>query len=66
MAHFGPSEYINYNGALTHIKQTGSLRDYLREFERLASRVKDWPEAAVVGAFMGVLNSELVIEVRIH
>lgn len=42
MVHFGPSEYADYDEALVHIKQTGSLREYQKEFKRLASRVNDW------------------------
>lgn len=57
---------MDYDEALTHIKHTGSLRDYQKEFERLASRVIDWPEKALVGAFMGGLKPDLAAEVRVH
>lgn len=66
MARFGPSEYTDYDKALIHTKQTGSLHDYQKEFERISSRVKDWPESALMGAFMGGLKPELSLEVRVH
>ncbi|CAA0816383.1 Unknown protein, partial [Striga hermonthica] len=62
---FGSSEYFDYDEALTRIRQTGSLRDYQKEFERIASRVRDWPEKALVGAFVGGLKAELAAEVRL-
>ena len=39
-ARFGPTEDEDYDEALSKIKQTGSLRDYQREFERLGNKVK--------------------------
>ncbi|CAA0824885.1 Unknown protein, partial [Striga hermonthica] len=65
IARFGYSEYFDYDEALTRIRQTGSLRDYQKEFERIASRVQDWPEKALVGAFVGGLKAELAAEVRL-
>ncbi|CAA0809627.1 Unknown protein, partial [Striga hermonthica] len=63
---FGSSDYHDYNEALSRIKQVGSLRDYQKEFERIASRVRDWPEAALVGTFVGGLKAELAAEVRLE
>lgn len=34
MAYFGPSKYNDYDEALSHIKQMGTLREYQKEFER--------------------------------
>ncbi|CAA0810409.1 Unknown protein, partial [Striga hermonthica] len=62
---FGSSDYHDYNEALSRIKQVGSLRDDQKEFERIASRVRDWPEAALVGTFVGGLKAELAAEVRL-
>ncbi|CAA0811047.1 Unknown protein, partial [Striga hermonthica] len=62
---FGSSDYHDYNEALSRIKQVGSLRDYQKKFERIASRVRDWPEAALVGTFVGGLKAELAAEVRL-
>ncbi|CAA0830136.1 Unknown protein, partial [Striga hermonthica] len=55
LTRFGTSDYHNYDEALTRIRQTGNLRDYLKEFERLSCRVRDWPETALVEAFVGGL-----------
>ncbi|CAA0808261.1 Unknown protein, partial [Striga hermonthica] len=63
LTRFGTSDYHNYNEALTRIRQTGSLREYIREFERLAFRVRNWPEDALVGAFIGGLKFDLAAEV---
>ncbi|CAA0824986.1 Unknown protein, partial [Striga hermonthica] len=62
---FGSSDYHDYNEALSRIKQVGSLKDYQKEFERIASRVRDWPEAALVGTFVGGLKAGLAAEVRL-
>lgn len=63
---FRPSEYSNYDEVLAHIKQVGTLREYHQELERLASRVQDWQEQALVVAFIGGLKSELTSEVRVY
>ncbi|CAA0837972.1 Unknown protein, partial [Striga hermonthica] len=66
LTRFGTSDYHNYNEALSRIRQTGSLRDYLKEFERLAFRVRGWPETALVGAFIGGLKFDLAAEVQLE
>ncbi|CAA0810995.1 Unknown protein, partial [Striga hermonthica] len=66
LTRFGTSDYHNYNEALTRIRQTGSLCEYIREFERLACRVRDWPEDALVGAFVGGLKFDLAAEVELE
>ncbi|CAA0820322.1 Unknown protein, partial [Striga hermonthica] len=66
LTRFGTTDYHNYNEALTRIRQTGSLREYSREFERLACRVRDWPEEALVGAFIDGLKFDLAAEVRLE
>ncbi|CAA0840317.1 Unknown protein, partial [Striga hermonthica] len=62
----GNSYYHNHDEALTRIRQTGSVRDYQKEFERLACRVRGWPESALVGAFVGGLRYDLAAEVRLE
>lgn len=66
MNRFGPLEYADHDEALAHIKQTGTLREYQKEFEKLANRVRDWQESALVGAFIGGLKAEIAAEVRVH
>lgn len=36
---FGPKECEDFDEALSRVKQTGSLREYHREFKRLGNRV---------------------------
>lgn len=45
------------------IKQEGWLQDYQVEFERLNNTVRDWPQSALIGAFVGGLREEIKIEV---
>lgn len=64
MKRFGPTDFEDFDEALSKIKQTGSFRDYLREFERLSTRVEKWPSKALLGAFMGGLSDDLASDVR--
>ncbi|CAA0826241.1 Unknown protein, partial [Striga hermonthica] len=66
LTRFSTSDYHNNNETLIRIRQTGSMREYIREFEWLACRVCDWHEDALVGAFVGGLNFDLAAEVRLE
>ncbi|CAA0832637.1 Unknown protein, partial [Striga hermonthica] len=66
LTRFGTSDYHNYNEALARIRQIGNLHEYIKEFEQLACRVRDWSEDAVVGAFIGGLRFDLAAEVRLE
>ncbi|KAL8497423.1 hypothetical protein ACS0TY_020931 [Phlomoides rotata] len=48
------------------MEQTGMFHKYLKEFERIASRVHEWPEKALVGTFIGGLKADIASEVRVH
>ncbi|KAL9360637.1 hypothetical protein Peur_048760 [Populus x canadensis] len=63
-ARFGPSECENFDEALSRIRQTGSLHEYQREFERLGNWVRGWTQKALVGTFMGGLKSEISDGIR--
>lgn len=63
-ARFGPSEGENFHEALSKIRQTGSLRDYQKEFERLMNKVDNWSEEALVGTFLGGLKDTIADNVR--
>ena len=39
---FCPTDYEDFNEALSKIEQINSLRDYQREFERLENMVSGW------------------------
>lgn len=64
-ARFGPTDCEDFDEALSHIKQTGTLREYQKEFERLGNRVQGWTQKALVGTFMGGLKSEISEEIRL-
>ncbi|XP_035541724.1 uncharacterized protein LOC118344712 [Juglans regia] len=61
---FGPTDFEDYDEALSKIKQQGTFRDYQQEFERWANRVTGWPKKALLGAFMGGLKDDIATEVR--
>jgi len=63
-ARFGSSEYENFYEVLLRIRQTGSLHEYQREFERLGNRVRGWTQKALVGTFMGGLRSDISDDIR--
>jgi len=63
-ARFGPPDGEDFDEAFSHIKQSGSLRDYQREFEKLGNRVHGWTQKALVGTFMGGLKSEVADGIR--
>ncbi|XP_058111277.1 uncharacterized protein LOC131254302 [Magnolia sinica] len=63
-ARFGPSDCEDFDEALSRIRQTGSLREYQREFEQLGNRVTGWTQKALVGTFMGGLKTEISDGIR--
>lgn len=46
------------------IQQTGTLREYHREFERLQNKVQGWTQKALVGTYLGGLNPTIVDPIR--
>ena len=63
-ARFGPPDSEDFDEALSRVRQTGTLRDYQREFERLGNRVRGWTQKALVGTFMGGLKPEVADGIR--
>ncbi|KAG8642458.1 hypothetical protein MANES_12G088990v8 [Manihot esculenta] len=61
---FGPTDCEDFDESLSKIRQTGLLRDYQREFERLGNRVKGWTQKALMGTFMGGLKTEIAEGIR--
>jgi CRISPR/Cas system CSM-associated protein Csm2 small subunit len=51
LAQFGPTEYEKFDEALSHITKDGTLRNYQKEFKKLANRVVGWPQK--FGCFWG-------------
>ncbi|XP_065632203.1 uncharacterized protein LOC136068679 [Quercus suber] len=62
---FGPSDYEDFDEALAKVRQTGTVREYQSLFERLAARVQDWPQRALVGSYIGGLKEEIRSEVKL-
>ncbi|XP_010474544.1 PREDICTED: uncharacterized protein LOC104754084 [Camelina sativa] len=62
---FGPLDGEDFDEALCHIQQKGSLLEFQREFERLQNKVEGWTEKALVGAFMGGLHKSISSGIRI-
>ena len=60
---FGPIDCEDFDEALSRVKQTGTLRDYQKEFERLGNRVQGWTQKALVNTFMGGLKLEISEEI---
>lgn len=60
---FSPISYQNFHIALSKIQQTGTLSEYLAEFERLANRVVGRQEEALMGSLIGGLKDEIGLEV---
>lgn len=61
---FGPMEYEDYAESLAKLKQTGSLRDYQKEFEKLSNHVTGLPESFLVSWLIGGLKDEIRVEVK--
>ena len=62
-ARFGPTNCEDFDEALSKVKQTGTLRDYQKEFERHGNRVQGWTQKALVGTFIGGLKPEIAEEI---
>jgi hypothetical protein len=63
-ARFGPTDDEDFDEALSHIRQVGSLREYQQEFEKLGNRVQGWTQKVLVRTFIGGLKSEIAEGIR--
>lgn len=55
----GPTDYEDFDEALLKVRQSDSLSDYQKEFQRLGNRVQGWSKALgvnVQGRFQGKDN----------
>ncbi|KAK4429273.1 hypothetical protein Salat_1227600 [Sesamum alatum] len=57
--HFGPSTYENHCQALFKCSQTGSLEEYLLNFERFCNRVTDLSPQSILDCFLSGLRREV-------
>ena len=63
---FGPSAYDNHQQALFKLKQTTTVTDYQREFERLCNRVNGLSPTAIIDCFISGLKNHIQNELAIH
>ena len=61
---FWPSECEDFDEALSRDRQTSSLCEYQREFERLGNQVRGRTQRALVGTFMGGLKTDISDGIR--
>ncbi|KAM1099121.1 hypothetical protein TB2_038155 [Malus domestica] len=62
---FGPSEFKDSADALFKLKQSGTLKDYITEFRRLANRTHDLRPILLKSCFLGGLKRELKYDVKL-
>lgn len=63
---FGPSSFENHQQALFKLKQTGSVVEYQKDFERLCNRVQGLSSAAITDCFVSGLKPSIQNEIAIH
>jgi hypothetical protein len=63
---FGPSSFDNHQQALFKLRQTTTVADYQRDFERLCNRVAGLPPMAIVDCFVSGLKPHIRHELAIH
>lgn len=61
---FAPSYYDDPQGALFKLQQTGTVSEYLTDFERLANRTIGLPPSCLLNCFVSGLTPELRREVQ--
>ncbi|KAF3778085.1 hypothetical protein EJ110_NYTH44255 [Nymphaea thermarum] len=62
LARFGVSSFTNYHVELINLKQIATVEEFQSRFEDLSFMVGDWPEPALLGAFMSGLKEGIRIE----
>jgi hypothetical protein len=63
---FGPSSFDNHQQALFKLKQTTTVAEFQRDFERLCNRVTGLSPQAIVDCFVSGLKSHIQHELAIH
>ena len=63
-ARFGPTEFEDFFGDLTKLRQTTSVRDYQTQFEKLLTRAEKLTPAQQVGCFISGLRESIRVEVQ--
>ncbi|CAL1395724.1 unnamed protein product [Linum trigynum] len=62
---FGPTQFEDFFGELTKLRQTGSVRDYQSQFEKLLVRAGRMTQAQQVSCFMSGLKLEIRTDVQV-
>nr|DAD27430.1 TPA_asm: hypothetical protein HUJ06_028898 [Nelumbo nucifera] len=63
-ARYGPSQYDDPFGELTKLRQTGTVREYQSQFERLLSRTEKLSQAQQISCFISGLKDSIRVEVQ--
>ena len=61
---YGPTEFDDFFGDLTRLKQVGSVREYQSQFGKLLSRVGKLNQSQQVACFIGGLKEGVRIDVQ--
>lgn len=61
---FGSVSFLDAHGSLSKLKQTGSVLEYQRLFEKLCNKISGVPEEHLLGTYLSGLKEELSCEVR--
>ncbi|KAH7557264.1 hypothetical protein JRO89_XS11G0091300 [Xanthoceras sorbifolium] len=62
---FGSLEEANAGGTLPKLRQTGTIKDYQLQFERLANRIRDLPESFLISCFLSGLRDDVKVGVQL-
>jgi hypothetical protein len=61
---FGPTQFEDFYGDLSKLKQHGRVKEYQCQFEKLLSRVRKLSQAHQVGGFMSGLKESIRTDVQ--
>ena len=61
---YGPTEFDDFFGDLTRLKQIGSVQEYQIQFEKLLSRVGKLNQPQQVTCFVGGLKESMRIDIQ--
>lgn len=61
---YGPTNYEDFFGNLTELRQTGSVHEYQSQFERMLSRVGKMTQTQQVGCFVSGLKETILADIQ--
>ncbi|VFQ65141.1 unnamed protein product [Cuscuta campestris] len=62
---FGPTDFEDPSGALSHLTQTTIVAAYTESFEQLSHRVDGLPEPFLIGCYIAGLKEEIQYDVKV-